>query len=289
MVIKWVSYMNYSMSLNKQYFIQKAEQNRADNRRTAYKIQFYNNMLVDEFVENYEDNEYVKPSTSMLWADLDILTKPQVFANYQRLLNSQYVNNNALQQILIKNKAQKDANRIIEAEIERINKNLDYVEQVMRKYEVPVQAYQDKLKKQQNSSIANRRQVLDEVTRQANEISTKTGLNIPKPYSYRNLDTVAENLLREQKVRSQHESIILENELSKKNGDGLKYTKKTWVWTGRGKTTRHRSNDGQIRDIDEKFIVMNDKTGDIDLLDYPMDVKGSFSNCSICYCEVKYS
>lgn len=272
--------------MNRQYYINKAKINRKNNRQTAYKIQHYNNQKVDEMILNQENN-YVKPTYAMLYADLEILTKPQVYNNYNRLMQSPYIRNDTVQAMLIQNKAKADVNRIVEAELERVTNNLDYVEKVIKKYDVPVQEYRKLLEEQAENSINNRRQMWEQVAKQANEINSKEGLNIQMPQPYMNLDTFTENLMRQQAMTSEYETYQEENRLSIENGDGELYTKKKWIWTGEGATTRHESNNMQEVDFNDTFVILNDVTLDIDEIDYPCDPNGTPSNCAICYCELE--
>ena len=265
--------------MNKQYYINKASTNKRNNKQTAYKIQFYNNQRVDELIINQDNNEYTKPTQSMLYADLEVLTRPQVYNNYNKLIQSPYIRDDTVQQMLIRNKANKEVDRIVTAELERVTNNLRYVENVLRAYDVPKQEYQKLLDQQRENSINNRRQLWEEVAKQAQGLNASEGLNIKMPEPYMNLDTFTENLMRQQSMTSEWE---LRQEESK---HGAGYTKKKWIWTGAGKTTRHESNNMQEVDFNDTFVILNDVTGDIDEIDYPCDPSGSFSNCAICYCE----
>ena len=270
------------------YAINKATTNKRQNRNTAYRIQYYNNQQIDDLILHQDDNTYQRPSDSLLWADLYILNKPEVYRNYNRLMNSPYIRDDMIQKMLIRNRAEKTLNNIVEKELERLNHNLDYVEQVIRKYEVPRNEYRRLRNEQEERSILNRRKFIEGIVRANNTITSSTGLNIPQPYSYRNLDTVAENLLREQRMTSQHETAIETNQrYMEEHGEPL-YTRKVWVWTGAGKTTRHESNNMQTVGINDTFVILNDIDGTIDRIDYPMDPSGSFSNCALCYCDVIY-
>lgn len=264
---------------NKKYYINKAAINRRNNRQTAYRIQQYNNFKVDELILHQNDNEYIKPTHSMLYADLEVLTRPQVYNNYNKLIQSPYIKNDTVQQMLIRNKANKEVDRIVTMELERVTNNLNYVENVLKKYDVPKKEYQRLLDQQKNNSINNRRQLFEQVAYQANEVSRATGLDIKMPQPYMNLDTFTENLMRQQSMTSEWE---LKQEESR---NGANYTKKKWIHTGAGKTTRHTSNHMQEVNFNDTFVILNDVTGDIDEIDYPCDPNGSPSNCAICYCE----
>lgn len=273
--------------MNRQYYINKANTNRRNNKRTSWKIQFYNNVKIDEYILNQNNNEYTKPTHSMLYADLEVLMKPAVYNNYNALMKSPYIRNDTVQQMLIQNKANKNLNSIVEKELARVNNNLRYVEKVVQKYELPQQEYQKLLDKQAANSIRSRRELFEQVVRQANGLNASEGLNIKMPQPYMNLDTYTENLMRQNKMESEWELYQEENRLSEEQGDGSRYSKKKWIWTGAGATTRHESNNMQEVDFQDTFVIVNDKNGDIDEIDYPCDINGSPSNCAICYCEME--
>ena len=52
------------------YFINKADKNKRLAKRTAYKIQQYNNFVMDEYVKSVDDGNPNKPTPSLLWAYL---------------------------------------------------------------------------------------------------------------------------------------------------------------------------------------------------------------------------
>ena len=247
-------------------------------------------MQVDEYVKSFNEGSPKKPPASMLWVDLAILNKPNVYANYNRIINSKYTSNDAFNNMLIKNSANKDLNRIVEANVERIAKNLDYVEQVMSKYDVPQKAYEDMLASQKNKSIANRQEILKDVAIKSNDLLVSEGLNIPSNvFSYRDIETSAESLLRQSQMISQHELHTSINDEYISEGKEPPYKTKKWIWTGAGKTTRHESNNMQEVPINDYFVVVNDSTLEIDLMMHPSDPAGSPANAYICYCEVEYN
>ena len=272
------------------YFNNKAKIDKAYHQRTAHKIQLYNNNLVDKFVTDFNDaGVSSKPPKSMVMAELAILNQPEVYKNYNRIINSKYTSNDNLNNMLIKNKAQKDLDNVVKGELDRISKNLDYVEQVMKKYEVPTKAYNELLNKQKAKSVANRQQILKEVAIKSNDLLVSEGLNIPSNvFSYRDLETTAQSLLRQSQMTAGYEEKQAINENYLNEGKNEIYTHKQWIHTHGGKTTRHMSNHMQKVRFDEPFIVVNDNTLDIDEMMYPCDPAGSYSNAWICYCEVDY-
>ncbi|MBE6489094.1 MAG: hypothetical protein E7Z86_10330 [Methanosphaera stadtmanae] len=65
-------------------------------------------------------------------------------------------------------------------------------------------------------------------------------------------------------------------------------TYKVWNQTPNPKT-RHTHTDGQKVKLEEQFIVINDKTGDIDYVDYPGDWTCSPSNKENCLCNITFT
>lgn len=271
------------------YYLNKTKIDKAQHKKTAYKIQFFNNMLIDKLVEDYEDaGESSRPADAVIWAELAILNKPEVYKNYNRIINSKYTSNDALYKMLIKNKANANLEHIVESELERIAKNLDFVEQVMKKYEIPTKEYQKLVKQQKESSVANRKDILEKVAIKANDLLVSEGLNIPSNvFSYRSIETTAQSLLRQSQMTANYERINGINENYIAEGKDAIFTHKTWINTGR-KNTRHMSNHMQTVLIEEPFIVVHDKMLVIDEMMYPCDPAGSKANAYICYCDCDY-
>lgn len=278
------------MQKSQAYFNNKAKIDKAFHRKTAYKIQFYNNQLVDKYVERYNDaGESSKPVSAVIYAELSILNKPEVYKNYNRIINSKFTSNDNFFKMLVRNKAQKNLNSIVEAEVERISKNLDYVEKVLQTYEIPTKQYQKLVNQQAEKSLANRRQILEQVAIKNNDLLVSEGLNIPSNvFSYRDLELTAQSLLRESQMTAGFEEARSINQHYLDEGKDAIYNSKVWIHTHGGKTTRHMSNHMQRVRFDEPFIVVNDTTLEIDEMMYPCDPAGSASNAFICYCEVEY-
>lgn len=75
---------------------------------------------------------------------------------------------------------------------------------------------------------------------------------------------------------------------NKLDNDGNQlYTTKRWLWSNL-EHTRHMGMDGTVVPINEYFVVINDITGEEDLLMYPRDTNGSPANTYNCGCEISY-
>lgn len=268
------------------YIIKKAEYNRANNKRVGIIVKSFQDSIIDDMVE--DPNRYEIPSDSVLYAGLENTLKPQVYNNYMSLLSSPYIKNDSLQEMLILNKANKDTARIVEAELAQMKSNLDYVQNVLNKYDIVNKEYKKVLN--ETGKLSNRKQVLEAVNRNisiANNMASSPTMNIPRIQPYYDLDFVSEKLLRENRMSSSYEIMEEENRLNEENGNDAPHSEKTWVWTGIGKTTRHESNDGQTVDFDDYFTIVNDVTGDVDEMLHPCDPNGGPSNSSVCYCELE--
>ena len=277
------------ISMKTKYFINKADKNKKLAKKTAYKIQQYNNFVMDEYVKSVDDGNPNKPTQSMLWADLSVLMKPSVYSNYQKIINSKYTSDSAFNKMLIRNKAEKDLNRIVESQVNRLAKNVDYVETTLRNYEIPIQEYHKMLDEQKNRSVANRRQVIEDVAVARGDILVSEGLNIPSSYSYRDLDVLSEQLLRESQSASEWEEVQAMNNEAEAQGKDALYTKKKWVWTGAGKTTRHSEMESYpIIDLNNTFQVVDENTDTLDEMLYPRDTSGSYENVAGCVCDIEY-
>lgn len=271
------------------YLINKSQTNKRIAKKTAYKIQQYNNFVIDDYVESVSLGNPQRPAESMIWADLSVLNKPAVYQNYQKIINSKYTSNDAFNKMIIRNKANKDLNRVVESQVNRVAKNLDFAESTLKRFEMPLKEYRKMLDEQKNRSVANRRKVMEEVAIKRGDILASEGLNIPAAYTYRDLDVLSEQLLRESQSASEWEEVQAMNEEAVANGKSERYTQKKWVWTGAGKTTRHSEMESYpVIDLNRTFQVVDENTDTLDEMLYPRDTNGSFENVAGCVCEIEY-
>lgn len=269
------------------YWERKSLIEKRQNLLSAYYIQVYNNNIIDKFIEDYLNDENIaRPTQAMLYGDLYVLNKPQVYEMYNRIINSKYTSDLAFQQMLIKDKAESRLNTVVEAELERISKNLDYTERVLGEHDLNLKEYQ-KIVKRENKT-ANRKNIMERSVKDLDFMRNKFGVNIPSNvFTYRDLDTTAEALNRQTQMNASWEEYDAINQEARLQGLPDVYTKKEWIWTNLGKTTRHRSNSGQIVDFYDYFQCIHDVTGEVEPLMYPSDPNGSFENTWICYCQFR--
>lgn len=260
------------------YLIKKAEYNRTNNKRVGVKVKAFQDSIIDDMVAN--PDRYEVPLDSVLYAGIESALKPQVYNNYKALLDSPYIKNDSVQEMLILTKANKDIARIAEAELAQMKSNLNYVENVLNKYEVLNSEYKKAI-----SEVSNRKKAIDMATNIALERDNPV---FSSNRRYHDLDFWTENLLRENRMTSSYESMQEINRVAEENGDDVVYAKKRWVWTGLGKTTRHMGmTEHPVIDFDDFFEVVNDNTGEASFMLYPCDPSGDPSNSIICYCELE--
>ena len=272
---------------NRKYWERKSLIEKRQNRLAAYYIQVYNNNIIDKYIEDYLNDENIaKPTQTMLYADLYVLNKPEVYEQYNRIVNSKYTSDLAIDEMLIKNKAEARLNTVVESELERISKNLDYTEKVLSTHELNLKEYQ-KIVKRENKT-ANRKNIMERSVKDLDFMRNQFGINIPSNvFTYRDLDITAEALNRQTQMNATWEEYDAINQEARANGLPDVYTEKEWIWTNEGQTTRHSSNDGQVVDFYDYFQCIHDVTGDVEPLMYPSDPNGSFENTWICYCQFR--
>ena len=272
---------------NRKYWERKSLIEKRQNRLAAYYIQVYNNNVIDKFIEDWtNDEDIARPTQAMLYADLYVLNKPEVYERYNRIVNSKYTSDLAIDEMLIKNKAEARLNTVVESELERISKNLDYTEKVLSTHELNLKEYQ-KIAKRENKT-ANRKNIMERSVKDLDFMRNQFGINIPSNvFTYRDLDITAEALNRQTQMNATWEEYDAINQEARANGLPDVYTEKEWIWTNEGQTTRHSSNDGQVVDFYDYFQCIHDVTGDVEPLMYPSDPNGSFENTWICYCQFR--
>ena len=273
--------------LNRKYWERKSLIEKKQNKLSAYYIQVYNNNVIDKYVEDKINEENApRPTQALLYSDLYVLNKPEVYKQYNRIINSKYTSNSAMQQMIIRNKADARLNTIVETELGRINKNLDYTEKVLGTYEINLKEYQKIAKRE--SAIANRKNIMERSVKDLDFIRSEFGVNIPSNvFTYRDLDITAEALNRQTQMGATFEEYDAINQEARLNGLPDVYTEKEWIWTNEGQTTRHSANDGQTVGFYDYFQCIHDVTGEIEPLMYPCDPNGSLENTWICYCQFR--
>lgn len=273
--------------LNRKYWERKSLIEKRQNQLSAYYIQVFNNNVIDKFIADHIKGESVpRPTQAFLYGELYVLNKPEVYKQYNRIINSKYTSDSAMQQMILRNKADARLNTIVESELGRINKNLDYTEKVLGTHELNLKEYQKIAKREK--ATANRKNIMERSVKDVDFIRSEFGVNIPSNvFTYRDLDITAEALNRQTQMGATFEEYDAINQEARLNGLPDVYTEKEWIWTNEGQTTRHSQNDGQTVGFYDYFQCIHDVTGEVEPLMYPSDPNGSFENTWICYCQFR--
>lgn len=265
------------------------------------RIQFVNNELVDKKILEWND-EYS-----------DLFYDPYTPVNiYDRIINvNQIASSNDLQRILRHSMITRNPQTEFEArqviasvsdsltklEVERVVKNLDYVENVLSTSEVNISKYEalvEKLPRQ-----VSRKEVLEKCITSGDELpaskrqawlerNLERGASYNKEYSYRELNQLSRDLERYKTNRLDYETALMENRQADREGYDRVNTEKVWIWSQLDRT-RHSNMDNETVDFAEKFEVVNEITGDTDYMRFPQDVENDNSNCSnVCNCQCSY-
>jgi hypothetical protein len=246
-------------------------------------LDIYMNKLIDEQVNQAYDPKY-KTSYSFaqeaIFLNLFSLNNPSVIRDFQTILNSPLTANDAVISDLVRISADKASMVIAEIETERVLKNLEYVEKTLAQTKLDINTYNNAVSKL--SPTSSRYDILEKSLIEGRMYSGRD-------LSYKELDNLAKNLENYKQNKIGFEEAQAINEEAIGNGLSPVYTHKRWIWSQLEKT-RHSGMDGTIVPIGEKFVVVNEVTGDVDYLDFPGDVEnysnpGNVINCG---CDVEY-
>lgn len=249
------------------------------------KIQRINNKAIDEkILYNYgvtDIEDYGTPAYKE-----EVLTSQISAANFlatrrdmARLLNNSLVTKNSITQMEHYNASKQISDRITKVEVERINKNLQYVEQTLKEADVNINKYKELIEKLPTQ--VSRKDVLEK--------ALETGQNYKgKEYSYRELNSVSRSLETYKLSHMDYEVGMIENQQANREGLPTPNNEKVWIWS-QLERTRHSQMEGETVRFTEKFEVVNEVTGDVDYMRFPHDIENDNNNCSnICNCGCSY-
>jgi len=152
--------------------------------------------------------------------------------------------------------------------MDRINTNIELVDEVIRNYTVDLDRFNSLLKPMAHENIYT---VL--------KASVEGGVDLRTGKTFRSVKQVTQGLDKYADNRLRFASMSFMDEYN------MQGTLKTWIHHP-NKRTRHAGMGGQSCAIDDYFTVYNDITGDIDHFRFPCDVEYDANNCSnICNCQ----
>jgi len=250
-------------------------------------IQMINNELIDEQIFTFYDETDTNNPSSPYYTNEERyradIGQANLLATYQdldRLLEK----NNLITKTHIARLEQYNASKsigdaITNIEVERINKNIKYVEETLKQAELDIKLYRELVEKLPNTT--SRKNII--------ESSISSGES-PKgrKYTYKDLNKLSRELERYRDNHTRYANARLTDEQSQRDGTGNVGFKKVWIWS-RLENTRHELMGDEEVGLYETFEVINEQNGDIDYLRFPHDVENDRHNCSnICNCGCSY-
>lgn len=265
-------------------------------RRTYTRIQFVNNGLVDKMVLGH-DEVYDPFTEANIAYQIGLVNTRATSQDLQRILTHSVVTRNPETEIEAARVINSVSGSLTKLEAERVVKNLNYVENVMNTAEVDLAKYEALIEKlpQQTS----RKEVLERcITKEKDlppskrqawlERNLERGASYNKEYTYRELNQLSRDLEKYKTNRLDYETAIMENRQADREGYEPINKEKVWIWSTL-ENTRHSQMDGETVALTEPFEVVNEVTGDVDMLRFPGDVENDHNNCSnICNCDCSY-
>ena len=249
------------------------------------RIQMINNKAIDEKVLYYYDDTDIEDYTVPAYKDevlLSAIGKENLLATNQdftRLLNNSIINQNHITKLEQYNASRHISDKITKAEVERINKNLQYVENTLQTADINIDIYKNLIEKLPRQ--VSRQDILEKALVEGKNYKGRE-------YSYKELSKLSRDLEKYKDCHARYEVAKIENQQANREGLNPINTTKTWIWSTL-EDTRHREMNMVTVRLGEKFEVVNEKTGDIDYLRFPQDIENDTNNCSnICNCDCSY-
>ena len=248
------------------------------------RLQMLHNNIIDQRILELEgeyDDEPVKPSerTSLIFGEMGKENLLATNKDFQRLMRNSIVTPNHITQLEQLQASRSISDKITQVEIERVEKNLQYIEKTLSNAEVDIDKYKTLMEKMPRT--VSRQDMLEKAL-------TK-GYNYKgREYSYKELNRLSRDLEKYKQNHLTYEKAKIENNQAQREGLGSVNQTKTWIWSTL-EDTRHEELDGETVGLYEKFEVINSKTGDVDYLRFPGDIDNDHNNCSnICNCGCSY-
>lgn len=271
-------------------FIQKA------HHRTYTRIQFVNNDLIDKLVLGH-DEVYDPFTRENIGYQIGQVNMAATSMDLQRILGHSLVTRNLSSEVEAQRVIGSVSDSLTKIEVERVVKNLDYIENVLETSRVDTAKYEaliEKLPRQVSrrevleKSIAGEKELPASKRQRWLERNLERGASYNKEYTYRELNQLSRDLERYKTNRLDYETALMENREADREGYDKINESKTWIWSTLERT-RHRDMDGETVNLTEKFEVVNEVNGDVDYLRFPGDVENDHNNCSnICNCDCSY-
>lgn len=239
------------------------------------RIQMINNKAIDEYIYYY--NNDLEDYTTAPYFKEEIFGKEILDQNIrstnalmQRLLNKSIISQNSITKFESYLASRNINQTVANAEIERINKNLQFVDKTLDEAELNINVYKNLVKKLPKT--VSRKDILEK--------ALDTGINYKgRQYSYKELNQLSRDLERYKDSHARYETGMIENRQASREGLQPINTMKVWIWSELEKT-RHHGMGGQTVRFTEKFEVVNEISGKVDYLRFPHDLENDSNNGS---------
>lgn len=243
------------------------------------------NEVIDDYVFTYHtdisDTVIDKTNPNYFRDKILSLNVSDTNKAFARILQKSSLRKDTVNKIAANMHAHKVATILTDKEVERIQKNVLWADNVIRNSEFQVDTYKQLVEKLKPTS--SRKLILE---KSIQEGTSPRG----REYTYKELDRVSRDLEKYKTNSLDLEKLNMENSQSIRDGGDMIHTTKTWIWS-RLENTRHMGMDNQTVNLNGKFEVLNEVTGDLDFLLFPGDIDNDDHNCSNicnCQCSVKY-
>ena len=238
------------------------------------------NEVIDDYVFTYHtdmsDTVIDKTNPNYFRDKILSLNLSDTNKAFARILQKSSLRKDTVNKIAANMHAHKVATILTDKEVERIQKNVLWADNVIRNSEFQVDTYKQLVEKLKPTS--SRKLILE---KSIQEGTSPRG----REYTYKELDRVSRDLEKYKTNSLDLEKLNMENSQSIRDGGDMIHTSKTWVWS-RLEHTRHMGMDNQTVNLNGKFEVLNEVTGDLDFLLFPGDIDNDDHNCSnICNCQ----
>lgn len=254
-------------------------------RPLQHRLQRIANEVIDDFVFTYHsdisDSVVDKSKPDYYRNKILSLNQADTRLAFSRLLEKSSLRKDTVNKIAANMHANKVATILTNAEVERIQKNVLWADHVISNSEFQIDTYKRLAEKMKPTS--SRRLMLE---KSIQEQTSPRG----RQYTYRELRNVSRDLEKYKTNSLDLEKLNMENSQAIRDGGDMIHTEKTWVWS-RLENTRHFEMDNQTVNLNGKFEVLNEVTGDLDFLLFPGDIDNDDHNCSNicnCQCTIKY-
>lgn len=254
-------------------------------RPLQQRLQRIANEVIDDYVFTYHtdisDTVIDKTNPNYFRDKILSLNLSDTNKAFARILEKSSLRKDTVNKIAANMHAHKVATILTDKEVERIQKNVLWADNVIRNSEFQVDTYKQLVEKLKPTS--SRKLILE---KSIQEGTSPRG----REYTYKELDRVSRDLEKYKTNSLDLEKLNMENSQSIRDGGDMIHTTKTWIWS-RLENTRHSGMDNQTVNLNGKFEVLNEVTGDLDFLLFPGDIDNDDHNCSNicnCQCSVKY-